>query len=241
MLNLTSLFTPSAGPGWLQSLQAIYLLAGVLMAAGYVGQIRKAWRQPQASLLAQSMPSWLLWTACRMVALAYGIWVIRDAAFIVVVGLDVVGRLGVVLALLRARRLLRLAGRVAGPAPAHAWAGSRRVATPALFCILLLPAFAVPAQTTAMAVGTPTQQAAFAQARQSLQDKRYAEAFGRLAELADQGHVPSAQLALALYDHGPAVLGQTWSATPGQRRRWFAIEQRLQRARSFAPDTEVSD
>jgi hypothetical protein len=241
MLNLTHLITPSTDPGWLQSLPAIYLLAGTLMAAGYVGQIRKAWRQPQASLLAQSMPSWLLWTACRTVALAYGIWVIRDAAFIVVVGLDVVGRIGVVLALLRARHLQRLAGRAAGRVPVRLWTGSRRVATSALFCILLLPAFAVPAQTKAMAVGTPTQQAAFAQAQQSLQDKRYAEAFGRLAELADQGHVASAQLALALYDYGPAVLGQTWSATPGQRRRWSAVEQRLQRARSFAPDTEVSD
>jgi hypothetical protein len=36
-------------------------------------------------------------------------------------------------------------------------------------------------------------------------------------------------------------LGQAWSATPSQRRHWFAIEQRMQRARSFAPDTEVRD
>jgi hypothetical protein len=128
-----------------------------------------------------------------------------------------------------------------GPAPARVWASPQRVAARALCCLLLSPAFATLAQTTAMALGTPAQQAAYAQARQSLQDKRYAEAFGRLAELADQGHVPSAHLALALYDHGPALLGHTWSATPSQRRHWFAIEQRMQRARSFAPDTEVSD
>jgi hypothetical protein len=123
----------------------------------------------------------------------------------------------------------------------RAEAGLRRVAAHVLFCILLSPSFAAPAQTTAMAVGTPAQQAAYAQARQSLQDKRYADAFGRLAELADQGHVASAQLALALYEHGPVLLGQSWSATPGQRRRWSAIDQRVQRARSFAPDTEVRD
>jgi hypothetical protein len=128
-----------------------------------------------------------------------------------------------------------------GPAHARLRARPQRVAARTLCCLLLSPAFATLAQTTAMALGTPAQQAAYAQARQSLQDKRYAEAFGRLAELADQGHVPSTQLALALYDYGPAVLGQTWSATPGQRRRWSAVDQRLQRARSFAPDTEVSD
>jgi hypothetical protein len=128
-----------------------------------------------------------------------------------------------------------------GLAPARVWASPQRVAARALCCLLLSPAFATLAQTTAMALGTPAQQVAYAQARQSLQDKRYAEAFGRLAELADQGHVPSAHLALALYDHGPALLGHTWSATPSQRRHWFAIEQRMQRARSFAPDTEVSD
>jgi hypothetical protein len=239
MLNLTNVLSHSSWPGSPQLLQAIYLLSGVLMAAGYVGQIRKAWRQPQASLLAQSMPSWLLWTSCRLVALAYGIWVIGDAVFIAVVGLDVSGRLGVVLMLLRAQRLQRLALRVAKPASdGAAW---RRTAVPALLCALLLPAFSVAAQTTATAVGTPAQQAAFAAAQQSLQDKRYAEAFGRLAALADQGHVHAAQLALTLYDYGPALLGQSWSATPSQQRHWFALAQPMKRARSFLPDTEVRE
>jgi hypothetical protein len=236
MLNLTHLFTPTAG---LAGLHVLYLLSGVLMATGYVSQIRKAWRQPQASVLALSMPSWLLWTACRSVALAYGILVIGDAAFIAVVALDVTGRIGVVLALLRARHLQRLAARALSPVQQGAsW---RRTAAPALLCAVLWPALDAPAQTSATAVGTPAQQAAFARAQESLQQKRYAEAFGRLAELADQGHVPSAHLALTLYDHGPVLLGQAWSATPSQQRHWFALAQPLKRARSFLPDTEVHD
>lgn len=246
MSNFTSYFGPAIGPGWQQLLHAAYLLSGVLMAVGYVGQIRRAWRTPQASLVAQSMPSWLLWTACRAVALVYVICVIGDGALILAVGLDVAGRAGVLLALLRARQLLAVAGRPAGAqhpqgTPARRSMALRRGARRALVCALLLPTLAVSAPSTAQAVGSPAQQAAYARALQSLQDKRYAEAFGRLAELADLGHPAAAQLALTLYDHGPALLGQAWSATPGQQRRWFALAQPLKRARSFLPDTEARD
>ncbi len=125
--------------------------------------------------------------------------------------------------------------------------GRRRMLRHLRLCILLFPTFTTLAQTTLPARTTtavplsPSEQVAFANAQQSLKNKRYAEAFGRFAELADQGHVPSARMALALYDHGPALFGQTWSATPLQQRRWYVLAQRLNDARSFAADTEVQD
>ena len=254
MLNFMNTFGPAVGPGWQQLLHAAYVLSGLLMAAGYVGQIRLAWRTPQASLLAQSMPSWLLWTLCRAVALAYVIGVVGDGALIIAVGLDVAGRAGVLLVLLRARLLMAGAARVANPQhPPGRLPRSIKalhgIGRRALICTLMLPVLAMPAagtaQTTAHTalreLGSPAQQAAYARAMQSLQDKRYADAFGRLAELADQGHAASAQLALVLYDHGPALLGQAWSAKPGQQRRWFALAQPLKRARNFLPDTEARD
>lgn len=56
--------------------------------------------------------------------------------------------------------------------------------------------------------------------------RRYAEAYGRFAELADEGHVPSAWMALMLVSNGPAQFGGEWSATPGQLRRWSALAAR---------------
>jgi hypothetical protein len=116
-----------------------------------------------------------------------------------------------------------------------------------LLCLLFAPAFTTlaqtnpPAHSTAVAHTSPTQQAAYNNARQSLKERRYAEAFGRFAELADQGHVASARMALALYDHGPAWPTRSDRTAPGQQRRWYAMSQLLNEARSFAPDTEARD
>ena len=249
MLNLSTSFTAAtaataAPTGWLQLLHLAYVVSGLVMATAYVGQIRRIWRQPQASLLAQSMPSWLQWTACRSIALAYGICVIGDAAFIWAVGLDVCGRLGVLLALLRARNLHRWAALwsiPARPAAQRGWAGSRRLAVQAVCCLVLMPALSNAAPSPAAEQGSLSQKAAYAQAQQLLKEKRYAEAYGRFAELADQGHRESARMALALYDHGPELLGQSWSATPQQQRRWYALSQLWNQTRRFEPDTEARD
>lgn len=53
--------------------------------------------------------------------------------------------------------------------------------------------------------------------------QHFAVAYGRFAELADEGHAPSALLALAMVRHGPALFGGQWSASAGQLRRWSAM------------------
>jgi hypothetical protein len=62
--------------------------------------------------------------------------------------------------------------------------------------------------------------------------RRYAEAYGRFAELADAGHPPSAWMALLLVSNGPAQFGGEWSATPGQLQRWNALATRHAQERS---------
>jgi hypothetical protein len=108
---------------------------------------------------------------------------------------------------------------------------------------LLLPLCALPALAAEERPSTTNQaqHSRYQIALQSLHQQRYAKAYGDLVELADVGHAPSAQLALVLHDHGAELFGQNWSATPEQRRRWFAMTQRLNRARSFAPDSEARE
>lgn len=60
-------------------------------------------------------------------------------------------------------------------------------------------------------------------AMQSLMTQRYAAAYGRFAALADEGHAPSALMALAMVRYRPSVAGGEWSATPEQLRRWSAL------------------
>ncbi|HEY6512154.1 MAG TPA: hypothetical protein VI032_09260 [Burkholderiaceae bacterium] len=64
--------------------------------------------------------------------------------------------------------------------------------------------------------------------------RRYAEAYGRYAELADAGDPAAASMALAMVVHGPALFGSDWSATSGQLQRWSAL------ARQFVGQREVS-
>jgi hypothetical protein len=65
--------------------------------------------------------------------------------------------------------------------------------------------------------------------------RRYAEAYGRYADLADDGDPAAASIALAMVMHGPALFGSDWSATSGQLQRWSALAQRfaLQREASI--------
>lgn len=64
--------------------------------------------------------------------------------------------------------------------------------------------------------------------------RRYAEAYGRYAELADAGDAAAASIALAMVVHGPALFSADWSATSGQLQRWSAL------ARQFAVQRESS-
>ena len=54
----------------------------------------------------------------------------------------------------------------------------------------------------------------------SFREGRFSEAYGRLIPLADAGHAPSAELALWMYQHGPAVFGKDWDSTPAQLAAW---------------------
>ncbi|MEO7335202.1 MAG: hypothetical protein ABIV63_01360 [Caldimonas sp.] len=90
------------GPAIHPLLSAGYLASGFVMAGIYVPQLVRGWRNPRATVLAQSLSSWTVWAACRVVALLYGCLVIGDPLFILAVGLDLLGRLAVLAVLLRA-------------------------------------------------------------------------------------------------------------------------------------------
>lgn len=71
--------------------------------------------------------------------------------------------------------------------------------------------------------GPPAQR--HAEAVQAFRSQRYAVAYGAFARLADEGHAPSAALALLMVSQGEWLLGREWSATPGQLLRWNALAQ----------------
>ena len=86
-------------------LRGVYFCSGFIMAGSYVPQFVRAWRYPVATAIAQSLSSWLLWTVCRFVALVYGMVVVHDVLFIAAIGLDLAGRVVLLMAMLRARRV----------------------------------------------------------------------------------------------------------------------------------------
>lgn len=92
-------------PEW--TLHLIYLFSGSLIAAHYLPQLRLAWSFPAATLAAQSLASWTVWTLCRVVAFGYGVFVVHDLLFLVVVGADIAGRGAMVGLILRAHALAR--------------------------------------------------------------------------------------------------------------------------------------
>lgn len=57
--------------------------------------------------------------------------------------------------------------------------------------------------------------------------RRYAQAYGRYADLADAGDPAAASMALAMVLHGPALFGSDWSATSAQLQRWSALAEQF--------------
>lgn len=105
----------------------------------------------------------------------------------------------------------------------------------------LAAAFAVPLSATAGRPHSPATRthdevpsttATLARAKEAFFAKRYADAYGRFAELADAGDTAAAGMALAMVNNGPAIFDSDWSATPGQLRRWTALANRHAQARS---------
>ena len=99
------LLLEGAGAGDHALLRSVYFCSGFIIAGSYVPQVLRAWRHPVATAIAQSLSSWLLWSACRFVALVYGMVVVRDELFIAAIGLDLAGRAALLVAMLRARRV----------------------------------------------------------------------------------------------------------------------------------------
>jgi hypothetical protein len=62
-----------------------------------------------------------------------------------------------------------------------------------------------------------------AQAVTSFRQARFPEAYGRFLSLADAGHVPAAELALWMHQHGPTVFGSHWDASPEQLTAWSTL------------------
>lgn len=101
-------FSDAQWPLPVETLHWAYLVSGLLIAAHYVPLLLRAWRHVEATATAQSLATWAVWSACRMVALAYAIFVLHDLLFLIVVGADVAGRLAMVTLILRARLHVRL-------------------------------------------------------------------------------------------------------------------------------------
>lgn len=57
----------------------------------------------------------------------------------------------------------------------------------------------------------------------SFRQARFPEAYGRFIGLADAGHAPSAEMALWMYLHGPALFGRDWDSTPEQLTAWAQL------------------
>lgn len=92
----------------------------------------------------------------------------------------------------------------------------------ALACVLPILAHA---QRDAVASTHPNAKHAqgYQLAIDSFKAGRYANAYGRAAERADAGHVPSARLALLIVQNGPSHFNTEFSATAGQVARWTAL------------------
>jgi hypothetical protein len=124
-----------------------------------------------------------------------------------------------------------VAPRERAQAPGH----PRPVALSAVLATAALAALAAVTLGTfidANAVTHPTHAGAdgaleqrHAHAVQAFRSQRYAIAYGGFARLADEGHAPSAAMALTMVSHGAWLLGRQWSVTPGQLLRWNALAQ----------------
>lgn len=91
---------------------------------------------------------------------------------------------------------------------------------------LLASSVFVLSHAAAHADGTPIaplsieQRSVHDEATRSFRERRYSAAYARFARLADAGHAPSAQLALAMHANAAALFGSDWFATTAQQRRW---------------------
>lgn len=84
-------------------------------------------------------------------------------------------------------------------------------------------ATALRSQPSASVLSGGEQMRRQAEAVQAFRAGRYAAAYGRFAELADEGDGGAALIALTMLRHGPLLFGSEWSITDGQLERWSEI------------------
>lgn len=96
--------------------------------------------------------------------------------------------------------------------------GTIASSAPAMAAGAALPSHAPPLR----APGTQPMQG-YADAVRAFRARQFACAYGRFSELADEGHRPSALMALMMVGAGPSMFDTEWSATAGQLQRWSAM------------------
>lgn len=79
------------------------------------------------------------------------------------------------------------------------------------------------ARPSAAVISGGEQMRRQAAAVQAFRHGQYASAYGRFAELADQGDGGAALIALTMLRHGPLLFGSEWSITDAQLERWSEI------------------
>ncbi len=109
-----------------------------------------------------------------------------------------------------------------GPKARRAWLAATVMALATLALVCLGPAVAQ-AQAQASTNASAKQEQSYQRAIDGFKRARYAEAYGRVIDAADAGHLPSARLALLIVQNGPALFNTEFSATPGQVGRWQAL------------------
>lgn len=105
----------TTSPSSVAALEAAYLVSGLVIAVHYVPLLRRAWLHPAATAEAQSLLTWAVWTVCRVIAFAYGWFVLHDVVFLIVVGADLVGRWLMAVLIVRARAWVALRRADAAP------------------------------------------------------------------------------------------------------------------------------
>lgn len=102
------------------------------------------------------------------------------------------------------------------------------VVTSLCSALVMTAALAAPAPTTdvARAQSSTDHAQRYARALEDVRGRRFASAYGALAQLADEGHAAAASMALAMVRHGSLAFGSDFSATAGQLRRWNILAER---------------
>ena len=80
------------------------------------------------------------------------------------------------------------------------------------------------------------QEGLHAEATLAFRAGRFAAAYGRFMQAADAGHVPSARLALLMFENGRTLFGSDWAASADQQRRWNALAVNAARGRLVIAD-----